>query len=87
MCTVHRGTTRFGGAGARSKFDAPKLRTLSKYAALKKVLVTLLGFFGVSHSDLAPHGDSAPGKLCALLVTPLTVQYLVAILLSNLHRG
>jgi len=29
---------------------------------LKKVLVTLLGLFGVPRSDSAPHGDSAPGK-------------------------
>jgi len=37
-------------------------------------------------SELAPHSDSAPGKLCAPHVTPLTVQYLVETLLSNLCR-
>ena len=53
----------------------------SKCAALKKVLATLLGFFG------APRSDSAPMKLFAPLVMPLAVQYLVEPLLSNLRRG
>jgi len=51
------------------------------------LLVTLLGFFGAPGSDLAPHSDSAPGRLYFPLVTPLTVQYLVETLLSNLRRG
>jgi len=76
--------------GARSKLGAPcsNLRSFgSKCAVLKKVLVTLLGFFGAPGSDLAPHSDSAPGKLYSPLVTPLTLQYLVETLLSNLRRG
>jgi len=70
--------------GTRRKFVDPCLNLRSfgtKLIALKKVLVTLLGFFGTSHSD------SAPRKLCAPHVTPLTVQYLVETLLSNLRRG
>jgi len=59
----------------------------SKCAVLKIALVTLLGYFGAAGSDLGPHSDSAPGKLYSPLVTPLTVQYLVETLLSNLRRG
>jgi len=84
MCIVHRGVTRLDGPGARRKFGAPCLNLRSfgtKLIALKKVLVTLLGFFGISHSD------SAPRKFCAPHVTPLTVQYLVETLLSTYVVG
>ena len=81
MRSVHRGVTRLDGPGPRSKFGAPCLNLRSfgtKLIALKKVLVTLLGFFGISHSD------SAPRKLCAPHVTPLTVQYLAKNLAQQL---
>jgi len=47
----------------------------------------VVGIFGAPRSDLEPHSDSVLGKLCAPLVTPLTVQYLVETLLSDLRRG
>ena len=55
--------------GTRSKFGAPMFRTWglgSKCIALRKVLVTLLGLFGV------PRSDSAPRELLPLspFVTP-----------------
>jgi len=81
-CAQGRNEVRW--PGARSKFGAPCLNLRSfgtKLIALKKVLVTLLGFFGTSHSD------SAPKNMCAPHDTPLTVQYLVETLLSNLRRG
>ena len=45
----------------------------SKCAALKKVLVTLLGLFGALRNNSRPHGDSAPGKFPPLpsFITPL----------------
>jgi len=46
----------------------------------------IVGIFRRPRSDLAPHSDLGPGKLCDPLVTPLTVQYLVETLLSNLRR-
>ena len=70
--------------GKKQVWSPPCLNLRSfgtKLIALKKVLVTLLGFFGISHSD------SAPRKFCAPHVTPLTVQYLVETLLSTYVVG
>ena len=46
----------------------------------------IAGIFRRPPQWFCAHSDSAPGKLCAPLVAPLTVQYLVETFLSNLRR-
>jgi len=67
-------------SGARSKLGVlmfePKVFRKHK-TVLKKVLVTLPGFFGTLRSQSAPQSDSVPGELSplALIVTPLLRSY------------
>jgi len=69
-----RGVTKLDGAWARSKFGAPVSKTevfcKHMFYVLKKVLVTLLRFFGGPQplgapcTDWRPHSGSAPGNGC-----------------------
>jgi len=55
--------------GQRSMFGSPysNLRSFgTKCAALKKVVVTLLGLFGAPAAIRRPHSDSVPGELFPL---------------------
>ena len=80
MCTVHRGTTRLDGAGARSKFGVPMLEPevfRKQMCCVEESTCDIVGIFIRPPQWFgAPYIDSAPGKLCAPLVTPLTVHYL-----------
>ena len=76
--------------GTRRKLGAPILEPevfRKQMCCIEESTGDIAGIFRrPPRSDFAPHSDLAPGKLCAPLVAPLTVQYLVETFLSNLRR-